>query len=49
MVANFFYRSLNRALRDVALPLAGLFLLLHVPIVATLVAGIWAGSGRSAR
>jgi hypothetical protein len=45
MVANFFYRFLSRALQDVALPLIGLFLLLHVPIVATLAAGIWGRLG----
>jgi UDP-2,3-diacylglucosamine pyrophosphatase LpxH len=40
MVANFFYRYLSRALQDIALPLTGLFLLLHLPIVATLAAGL---------
>jgi hypothetical protein len=45
MVANFFYRFLSRALRDVALPLAGLFVLLHAPIVATLFAGLWGRLG----
>jgi hypothetical protein len=45
MVANFFYRFLSTALRDVALPLAGLFLLLHVPIVAALAAGLWGRLG----
>jgi UDP-2,3-diacylglucosamine pyrophosphatase LpxH len=40
MVANFFYRYLSRALQDVALPLTGLFLVLHLPIVATLAAGL---------
>jgi UDP-2,3-diacylglucosamine pyrophosphatase LpxH len=46
VVANFFYRFLSRALRDIALPLLGLFLLLHGPIVATLFAGIWGRLGR---
>jgi UDP-2,3-diacylglucosamine pyrophosphatase LpxH len=43
MVANFFYRFLSRALQDVALPLIGLFLLLHAPVVATVAADL---SGR---
>lgn len=45
MVANFFYRFLSRALRDVALPLTGLFVALHVPIVAALAAGVWGRLG----
>jgi UDP-2,3-diacylglucosamine pyrophosphatase LpxH len=36
LVSNFFYRFLRRTLRRFALPLAGLFVLLHLP-VATLV------------
>jgi UDP-2,3-diacylglucosamine pyrophosphatase LpxH len=43
LVANFFYRFLSRALQDVALPLIGLFLLLHAPVVATVAADL---SGR---
>lgn len=34
LVANFFYRFLSQALRRFALPLAVLFLLLHLPLVA---------------
>jgi UDP-2,3-diacylglucosamine pyrophosphatase LpxH len=40
MVANFFYRYLSRALGDFALPLLGLFLLLHVPVVAVFAGGL---------
>jgi len=36
LVSNFFYRFLRRTLRRFALPLAGLFVLLHLP-VATLI------------
>jgi hypothetical protein len=45
IVANFFYRFLSRALGDFALPLLGLFLLLHVPVVAVLAGGLWSRLG----
>ena len=45
IVANFFYRFLSRALRDVALPLLVVFLILHVPVVAALTAGLWGKLG----
>ena len=45
LVANFFYRFLSQALRRFALPLAVLFLLLHLPLAALVLSDL---SGRFA-
>jgi UDP-2,3-diacylglucosamine pyrophosphatase LpxH len=45
LVANFFYRFLSQALRRFALPLAALFLLLHLPLAALVLSDL---SGRFA-